>query len=114
MSPFFLSNKKIGPLELRPWTMTTQDAIHELKLHELSDERQAIACAWIQSREPEEVEKEISEGTALESINNFRRHFPMGLIRPIAEWCREQVACVDEGRVDVIPQPGGKSDAPKN
>lgn len=114
MNPFFLKNTIIGMLELRPWTMTTQDAIVDLKLSDLPDSKQVIACAWLQSRDPEEVELSISNGTALEEIAVFTKHFPLGLSKPLAEWCRRQVACVEEGKVEVIPQPGGRSDAPKN
>jgi hypothetical protein len=114
MNPFFLKNTIIGPVELRPWTMTTQDAIHQLELSKLADDKQVIACAWLQSREPEEVEQAISDGTALEQIAVFTKHFPLGLAKPVAEWCRGQVKCVEDGKVEVIPQPGGRSDAPKN
>ena len=115
MNPFFLVTTKVGPLELRPWTMTTQDAIDQLKLHELPEAKQVVACAWLQSRDPEEVEKEISDGTAMQSISEFSRHFPLALAKGVADWCRNQVKSVDEGRVEVIPQPGGKrDDTPKN
>jgi hypothetical protein len=114
MNPFFLKNTIIGPLELRPWTMTTQDAIHELELSKLPESKQVIACAWLQSREPEEVEQAISDKTAQDKIAFFTKHFPLGLAKPLADWCRSQVQCVDEGKVEIIPQPGGRSDAPKN
>lgn len=114
MNPFFLKNTTVGPLELRPWTMTTQLAIAELELAKLSDQQQVIACAWLQSREPEDVEQEISDGTALKAIKAFTRAFPLALAKPVAEWCREQAEAVESGRVDVISQPGGRSDAPKN
>jgi hypothetical protein len=114
MNPFFLKTTVIGPLELRPWTMTTQLAISELGLDKLSDQKQVVACAWLQSRDPEEVEQEISDGTAIKSINAFSRWFPLALSKPVAEWCRHQAQTVEDGKIDVIPQPGGKSDAPKN
>ena len=115
MNPFFLRNTQIGPLELRPWTMTTQLAINELDLIKLSDQRQVIACAWLQSREPEEVEQAISDGTAMSAIKAFTRAFPLALAKPVAEWCKAQADAVESGRVDVVPQPGGsREDAPKN
>lgn len=115
MNPFFLRNTQIGPLELRPWTMTTQLAINELDLIKLSDQRQVIACAWLQSREPEEVEQAISDGTAMSAIKAFTRAFPLALAKPVAEWCKSQADAVESGRVDVVPQPGGsREDAPKN
>jgi len=115
MNPFFLKTTKVGPLELRPWTMTTQDAIDELKLHSLPEHKQLVACAWLQSREPEEVEQAIADGTAQESIALFSRHFPLALAKGVAEWCKGQIQCVNDGQVDVIPQAsGGRDDAPKN
>ena len=115
MNPFFLKNTQVGPLELRPWTMTTQLAINELDLIKLSDQKQVIACAWLQSREPEDVEQAISDGTALGAIKAFTRAFPLALAKPVAEWCRAQAEAVESGRVDVVPQPGGtREDTPKN
>jgi hypothetical protein len=114
MNPFFLKNTVIGPLELRPWTLTTQLAIMELGLSALSDQQQVIACAWLQSREPEEVEQAISDKTALDAIKAFTRAFPRALAKPVAEWCRAQAEAVETGRVEVIPQPGGRTDTPKN
>jgi hypothetical protein len=74
-----------------------------------------IACAWLQSREPEEVEQAISDGTALASIKAFTRAFPLALAKPVAEWCRLQAEAVEAGRVEVLPQPGAtREDAPKN
>jgi len=115
MNPFFLKNTKIGPLELRPWTMTTQFAISELELAKLSDREQITACAWLQSREPEEVEQAISDDTALAAIKAFTRAFPLALAKPVAEWCKRQAEAVESGRVEILPQPGSsREDAPKN
>lgn len=115
MNPFFLKNTMIGPLELRPWTLTTQMAIAELDLAKLSDQDQVIACAWLQSREPEQVEQAINDGTALSAIKAFTRAFPLALAKPVAEWCRQQAEAVEAGRVDILPQPGAtREDAPKN
>jgi len=95
--------------------MTTQLAINELDLIKLSDQRQVIACAWLQSREPEDVEQAISDGTAMSAIKAFTRAFPLALAKPVAEWCKTQADAVESGRVDVVPQPGGsREDAPKN
>lgn len=115
MSPFFLKNTVIGPLELRPWTFITQLAINQLGLGTLSDQEQAIACAWLQSREPEEVEQAISDGVAMDLIKKFTIRFPMALYVPLEKWCREQIKSVEDGRVDILPQPGAtREDAPKN
>ncbi len=114
MNPFFLKNTTIGPLELRPWTLTTQLAITELELAKLNDQQQVIACAWLQSREPEEVEQAISDKTALDQIKAFMRAFPLALAKPVADWCRAQAEAVESGRVEVMQQPGGRTDTPKN
>jgi hypothetical protein len=90
-------------------------AIAELDLGKLSDQEQVIACAWLQCREPEEVEQSISDGTALAAIKAFTRAFPLALAKPVAEWCRAQAEAVETGRVEVLPQPGAtREDAPKN
>jgi hypothetical protein len=114
MSPFFLKKTVIGPLELLPWTMTTQDAISKLNLGELSENKQIAACAWLQSRDPEDVEQAISDGTALEQIKAFGRWFPLALSKPVSEWCAIQSKCIEEGRIDILEKPGSKGDAPKN
>jgi len=114
MNPFFLKNTVIGPLELRPWTLTTQMAIMELGLAAMTDQEQVVAVAWMQSREPEEVEQAISDKTATAAIKTFSRAFPLALAKPVADWCKAQAEAVEAGQVEVIPQPGGKSDAPKN
>jgi len=114
MSPFFLKKTIIGPLELLPWTMTTQDAIIKLKLGELSKPKQIAACAWLQSRDPEEVEQAISDGTAMDQIKTFGLWFPLALSKPVEDWCAVQSQCIEEGRIDVLEKPGSKGDTPKN
>lgn len=115
MNPFFLKRTKVGPLELLPWTMTTQAAIHELKIGDWPEAEQVVACAWMQSREPEDVEQAISDGTAVAQIKEFKRYFPLALAKAVGEWCRQQSECIESGRVDVIPQPGeSREDTPKN
>jgi hypothetical protein len=115
MNPFFLKNTWVGPLELRPWTLTTQKAITDLQIADMTEQQQVAACAWIQSRDPEEVEQAISDNTALDSIKTFSRWFPLALAKPIGEWCRQQSATVEAGQVDILPQPGTtREDAPKN
>lgn len=115
MNPFFLKNTQVGPLELRPWTLTTQKAITALGIGAMSEQEQVAACAWLQSRDPEEVEQAICDETALDEIKKFARWFPLALAKPIGEWCRKQSAEVEAGQVEVIPQPGTiQEDAPKN
>lgn len=115
MNPFFLKNTQVGPLELRPWTLTTQKAITTLGIGAMSEQEQVAACAWLQSRDPEEVEQAICDETALDEIKKFARWFPLALAKPIGEWCRKQSAEVEAGQVEVMPQPGTiREDAPKN
>jgi hypothetical protein len=115
MNPFFLKNTQVGPLELRPWTLTTQKAIADLAIAEMSEQEQVVACAWIQSRDPEDVEQAISDGVALQEIKNFSRWFPLALAKPVADWCRGQSAAVEAGQVEVLQQPGStREDSPKN
>lgn len=115
MNPFFLKPTKVGPLELRPWTLTTQAAIAALNVAEMTEPQQVAACAWMQSREPEEVEQAISDGTALEQIKAFARHFPLALAKQVGQWCRDQNETIDSGKVEIMPQPGAtREDAPKN
>jgi hypothetical protein len=115
MNPFFLKNTQVGPLELRPWTITTQKAIAALDVAQMTEQEQVVACAWMQSRDPEDVEQAISDKTALEQIKTFSRWFPLALAKPVAEWCRAQSAEVEAGQVEIIPQPGAtREDAPKN
>lgn len=81
----------------------------------MTEQEQVVACAWIQSRDPEDVEQAISDKTALDQIKTFSRWFPLALAKPIAEWCRAQSAEVEAGQVEVLPQPGAtREDAPKN
>lgn len=114
MSPFFLKNTVIGPLELRPWTITTQMAITELDLAQLSEAKQVAACAWLQSRDPEEVETAIHNGTAMAELMAFVREFPLALARPVAEWCAKQSKAIEDARIEVLEKPGSKGDTPKN
>ena len=115
MNPFFLKTTKVGPLELRPWTLTTQKAIADLNVAEMSEPEQVAACAWMQSREPEDVEQAISDGTALEQIKAFARHFPLALAKQVGKWCRDQNETIESGKVEIMPQPGVvREDTPKN
>ena len=114
MNPFLLQTTTVGPLELRSWTMTTQHAIKAMNVQEMPEERQVMACAWMQSQTPKELKASLANGTALAALDEFQDNFPMALSKPIAEWFKHQVECVNEGHVDVIPQSTGRSDTPKN
>jgi hypothetical protein len=115
MNPFLLSRKKIGPLDLRPWTLTTQQAIIALEFSDLSEMQQVAAMAWLQSRDEDEVEQAVANGTALDSIKQFAKALPLALLKPLADWCKEQNQAIEEGRVDVLAKPGiSNDDAPKN
>ena len=115
MNPFFLKNTQVGPLELRPWTLTTQKAIAALNIGAMTEHDQVAACAWLQSRDPEDVKQAISDGTAMDSINTFAMWFPLALAKPMGDWCRKQSAEVEAGQVEILTQPGmTREDAPKN
>jgi len=114
MSPFLLARKTVGPLELLPWTLTTQVAMQKLELSKLEETQQIAAIAWLQSRDPEAVEAAITNGTAQAEIEAFSRWFPFALVKPVAAWCAEQNAMIEDGRVDVVPRDSGSSDAPGN
>lgn len=114
MNPFLLQTTTVGPLELRPWTMTTQHAITAMNVQDMPEARQVMACAWMQSQTPRDLRAALADGTALAQLEEFEDSFPMALSKPIAEWFKHQVECVNDGRVDVIPQSTGRSDTPKN
>ena len=114
MNAFLLARKKVGPLELLPWTLTTQVAMQKLELSKFEETEQIAAIAWLQSREPEEVKAAIANGSAVEQIQAFSAWFPFALVKPVAEWCAEQNQMIEEGRVDVVSRDSGSSDAPGN
>lgn len=117
MNPFLVSTQQIGPLKLRPWTLTTQLAIAELGLDELPEVRQMAAIAWLQSQDESDVVAEINAGTARDSIAEFTQRFPLALIKPLVAWCSEQSSAIDGARVDVAPKKGesnGIEGAPGN
>lgn len=114
MSVFALPITRVGPLELRPWTMTTYDAIEALKLGNKSPQNQAIALAWIQSQPEIEVEAAIENGTADDQIKDFRRKFPLQFVPALLKWGELQKQLIDEQRVDVVPRSKPDPSAPGN
>lgn len=117
MNPFLVSTQQIGPLKLRPWTLTTQLAIAELNLESLPEVRQMAAMAWLQSQDEADVVAELNAGTAKASIADFTQRFPLSLLKPLMTWCGEQSRMIDEARVDVAPKRGdttGTEGAPGN
>lgn len=115
MNPFLLARKRIGPLDLRPWTLTTQQAIIDLDFQSLTEMQQVAAMAWLQSRDEDEVEQAIANSTALNDIKRFAKQIPLALLKPLSEWCKEQNQAIEEGRVDVLAKPQiSNDDAPKN
>lgn len=114
-NPFFLHPEQIGPLKLHPWTVTTQVAILKLKMGEWPEQKQVMACAWMQSQDAEELEASINDGTASDKINKWCAWFPLALFKQTAEWAKRQSELVEDGRVEVIEKPkSGKGDKPKN
>ena len=114
MSVFVPTITRVGPLELRPWTMITYDAISALELSGKSPENQAIALAWLQSRPPAEVRKALTNGTAAEQISAFYDEFPPELAPALLEWCNARTQAIDKERVDVVPRSGPDPGAPGN
>jgi len=117
MNPFLVSTQTIGPLKLRPWTLTTQLAIAELGLDSLPEVRQMAAIAWLQHQDEADVVAELNAGTAKASIAEFTQRFPLALIKPLVAWCGEQSKAIDDARVDVAPKRGdsaGTEGAPGN
>jgi hypothetical protein len=113
MNPFFLTSEKIGPLELRPWSLTTQMAISALSECKFTESEQMCAMAWLQNQDPDEVIQAVSDGTAETKIRDFCKSFPLALIKPVSDWCERQNACIASGQVEVIPRTEG-DDGPKN
>lgn len=114
MNPFQLSIENIGPLELRPWTLTTQIAIEALGEAQLTDAEQAIAMAWIQSREPSVVREALNSKTAIPQIREFAENFPLALLKDIGEWCKRQVELISASRVEMVQRYEPDPKQPKN
>lgn len=117
MNPFLVSTQQIGPLKLRPWTLTTQLAIAELDLENVPEVRQMAAIAWLQSQDEGDVVAELNAGTARASIQEFTQRFPLALMKPLVAWCAEQSKAIEDARVDVAPKRGdsaGTEGAPGN
>jgi hypothetical protein len=106
MNPFLISTQQIGPLKLRPWTLTTQLAIAELGLDSLPEVKQMAAMGWLQSQDEGDVIAELNAGTARQSIQEFTQRFPLTLLQPLAAWCAEQSRMIEDARVDVVPKKG--------
>lgn len=114
MNPFLLSNEIIGPLTLRPWTLTTQMAIMALADCKFSEIEQMAAMAWMQSQEPEDVEKAVNDKSAEKKIKAFTRNFPMSLVKPVAEWCDRQNKLITAGQIEIVPKGGADPAQPGN
>jgi hypothetical protein len=114
MNPFFLTTEKVGPLELRPWTFTTKEAIEALAECNFSESEQVTAIAWMQSRDPDEVIDAIANKTAEKEIRALKKRFPLALAKAVSDWCDRQRASIDSGQIEIIPRTDGRDDGPGN
>lgn len=115
MNPFLLSEEEIGPFKLRPWSVFTQLAVSQLDSSKLSEVEQMLAFVWLQSKDPKEVRKLLTNGKAISEIKDFCDCFPLALIKPISDWVTRQNALILENQIEVIPRPDSEDkDAPKN
>lgn len=107
--------KAVAHLDLYDWTFTTWEAMSELGILEQSPARQAVACAWLQSHEPDEVERMVQQNTARGQIDAFRREFPLTALNEVIEWFNAQSKAVSDSQVDVVSRPNSTdSGAPGN
>ena len=108
---FFAGPENVAGLMLRPWTMTTRNAMAALDLvGESADaEAQILSVAWMQSQEPEDVESAVRDGSIKDKIAAFTRSFPMAAFGPVAAWAGRQGRAVSEAMVDIIPRSSGGS-----
>jgi hypothetical protein len=115
MSPFLLSEEKIGPYTLKPWSVFTQLAVSELSKHELTEVEQMLAFVWIQSKDPKSIRASLSKGTAIDEIREFADNFPLAYVGPMSAWVQRQNDLIAQNQIEIIPKPGGEDpDAPKN
>jgi len=105
---------RIGTLELRPWSMVTQEAIEALSLAELSVPRQALAVAYLQSIPAREVRESLERGTLRAEVESFSDEAPLAWLQPIVDWCTRETQVIAAARVDVVPQHKPDPKAPGN
>lgn len=79
-----------------------------------SEIQQMAAMAWMQSQEPEDLEKAVNDKSAEKKIKAFTRHFPMSLVRPVAEWCDRQNKLIAAGQIEIVPKGGTDPAQPGN
>ena len=107
--------KAVAHLNLYDWTFVTWEAMSELGILEQSPARQAVACAWMQSLEPEELEILVEKKVAGKEIDAFRRAFPLTSLNETIAWFNAQSKQIMDSQVDVVSRPNsGDSGAPGN
>jgi hypothetical protein len=114
MNPFLLSREKIGAFEVRPFTLTTQNAIDALGGCEFSRVQQAASILWMQTRDEEEVERAYTDGTPEEKVKDFAKIFPLVYLIPVENWVEKQNEAIKEGRIEIIPREFSPGNEPGN
>ena len=105
----------VSMYNLTDWTFTTWESMSKLGILEQSPARQAVACVWLQSHGPDEVERMTEKGTAIGQINTFRQCMPLTALNSAIEWFNSQSKAVADSQVDVVPRPNSTdSGAPGN
>lgn len=114
MNPFLLSREKIGAFEVRPFTLTTQNAIDALNGCEFNRVQQAASILWMQSREEEEVERAYTDGTLEQKIKDFAKIFPLVYLVPVEAWAEKQNEAIKAGQIEIIPRESSSGSDPGN
>jgi hypothetical protein len=114
MNPFLLSTERIGAFEVRPFTLTTQNAIDALSKCEFSRVQQAASILWMQSRDESEVEQAYTDGSIEQKIREFAKVFQLAYMVPVEAWTEKQNECINEGRIEIIPRETSGGNDPGN
>jgi hypothetical protein len=113
MSPFLLANEKVGGIEVRPFSLTTQNAIDALSDCKFNRVEQAASLLWCQMREVDEVKAAITAGTLEQSIRDLAAQMPLAYLKPIEAWAERQNEMILSGQVEIISK-DLNSDEPGN
>jgi hypothetical protein len=114
MNPFLLSTERIGAFEVRPFTLTTQNAIAALKHCEFNRTEQAASILWMQSRDESELKQAYTDGTIEQKIRSFAEIFPLVYTVAVEKWTEKQHQAIEEGRIEIIPRESSGGNEPGN
>ena len=114
MNPFLLANEKVGGIEVRPFSVTTQLAIDALSECKFNRAEQAASLIWMQMRAPAEVRAAITDGTIEAKIRELAEQMPLAYLKPIEDWADRQNQMIIEGRVEIIPRESSGGSEPGN